>query len=433
MTKFIAIILLLFPAFSGVAAQVFQTPFPTILPETEMQDTGIQVDVRCAGDLMEGLPPNFGGTIYSLLTPYSGYATWQLEAISATETQLTNIPVPQALFEAITPVEMSPDSRYLLFGPVRLGTSLAVWDTVSNEFKSLELPEETVFYLDSSTDSNWRQQRKIDWISPDQFVIRYFDLENNFFLNQLAEQIFTVMQNPLIIVAGQQQTIEYPALPFRRDDYENTISYSPQNTYVQASYWDELLRWPDLRFQIYATQTLELVADFNSTETFVLSAPQWSYDESVLFLQYRPEIGRLPWITEIDVGAGFQESPDLLNTLLQTFGSDFRLSGLGSDPSPNSPHLLFTMTSSDLMPYAVVYDYEAHTLKAVCRGATASEANITGSHSYPVWGPDEDIIGFYDAGNLYLFDTVSGQSYYKSVYPFVGWIETPEHLQADGK
>ncbi len=385
----------------------------------------IEVDVRCAGALVEGLPPDFDGTIYRVLTPYpyAGNGRWELEAITAQGSILTDIPVPDELNLTISPVEISPDGRYVVFQPVAEGTALAVWDRVSNELASLVIPAETADYLNAET-SNFRQQMKIDWLTSDQFVIRFFNLENNFFLSLMADQVFTVTRNPLVIVAGDRQTIDYQALPFPRDDYKNTISFSPQRTYIQASFEDELVPWLDFRYQIYDTETLALVVDFNSTESFWLSPPVWSYDESVLFLVYSPEIGRLPWITEINVAAGFQESPDLRDTLIEIFGSDFSISGLGSPVSSNSPRLLMTIDASDLVPYAVVYDYEARTLKAVCRGASAAEASITGSLSYPVWGPDENLIGFYDSGNLRLFDLATGQSYYKSVFPFVGWIET---------
>jgi hypothetical protein len=384
----------------------------------------IEVDVRCAGAQVEGLPPDFGGTIYRVLTPYpyAGNGRWELEAITAQGSVLTDIPVPDELNLTISPVEISPDGRYVVFQPVAEGTALAVWDRVSNEMSSLVIPAETANYLNAAT-ASFRQQRKIDWLNPDQFVIRFFDLENNVFFSLLAEQVFTVTPSPLMIVAGDRQTIDYPSLPFPREEYKNTITFSPQRTYVQASFEDELVRWIDFRYQIYDTETLALVADFNSTESFRLSPPQWSYDESVLFLVYSPEIGRLPQITEINVAAGFQESIDLRDTLLQTFGSDYRITGIVSLAPSSSTRLLIALTASDLVPYAVVNDYEARTLKAVCRGASLAEASITGSLSYPVWGPDENLISFYDSGNLRLFDLATGQSYYKSVFPFVGWID----------
>jgi hypothetical protein len=399
------------------------------LTPTQAQ-TSIQVEVRCAGSLLEGLPPNFDGTIYRVLTPYpyQGNGRWELEAITAQGSVLTSIPVPTELYLTISPVEISPDGRYIVFQPVAEGTALAVWDRILNVMTSLPIPAETADYLNAMSDPNWRQQRKIDWLAPDQFVIRYFDLENSFFLHQLAEQVFTVTQNPLTIVAGQRQSIDYPTLPFRRDDYINTSSYSPQHTYVQAMYEDDLVPWLDFRFQIYDTQTLELTADFNSDEAFrLVSEPRWSYDESVLFLRYYAN-DTLSQITEINVASGFQESRVFLDTLRQTFGSDFRVSGLRADVSPNSSRLLFTATSSDGIPYTIVYDYEAHTLNAVCRATTATSSPITGSSSYPVWVPDENLIGFYDVGNLFLFDTVSGQSYWKNVFPFVGWLDTPVQI-----
>ncbi|MCB9454293.1 MAG: hypothetical protein H6672_22900, partial [Anaerolineaceae bacterium] len=147
----------------------------------------IAVDVRCAGDIVAGLPPDFAGTIYRVLTsyPYKGYqwnGRWELEAITAQGRVLTDIPVPPELNLTIAPVEISPDGRYIVFEPVAEGTALAVWDRVSNAMTSLDMPTETADYLKAGADTNWRIRRKIDWISPEQFVIRFFDLENNFFL-----------------------------------------------------------------------------------------------------------------------------------------------------------------------------------------------------------------------------------------------------------
>ena len=401
-----------------------------VLGISPAQAQAIDVQVRCAGPLQEGLPPNFEGTIYRVLTPfpYAGNGRWELEAITAQGSVLTDIPVPADLNLKISPVEISPDGRYVVFDPVQDGTALAVWDRLSNAMTSLELPSETTEYLNTGITPLWRHQLKIDWLSPNQFVIRYFDLENEIFLDLLAEQVFTVTTNPLAIDAGPKQEIEYPSLPFPRDENLNTTSFSPRRTYVQALFEDEFKPWLDFRFQIYDAVTLEQVADFNSTEIFRLPRePRWSQDESVLFLRYNngDVLGR---ITEVCVEDGFQESTDFLDTLLQTFGPTFSVNGLRADISPYGPRLFMTISASDYTPYAVVYDYQARTLTAVCRGRSTGGSTITYSQAYPVWGGGEDIIGYYDVGNLYLFDTVSGQSYYRDVFPFVGWLASTESV-----
>ncbi|MCA9913364.1 MAG: hypothetical protein KC496_08435, partial [Anaerolineae bacterium] len=169
------------------------------LPSNTHAQSAIQVDVRCAGDIVAGLPPDFAGTIYQVLTPYQGDGRWVLEAITAQGRVLMDIPVPPELNLTIAPVEISPDGRYIVFQPVAEGTALAVWDRVSNAMTSLNVSTETADYLKTGGNPNWRQRRKMGWIGPDQFVIRFFDFENNFFLSQLAEQVFTVTQNPLAL------------------------------------------------------------------------------------------------------------------------------------------------------------------------------------------------------------------------------------------
>lgn len=385
----------------------------------------VDVQVLCTDDWISGYPPAFEGTIYRVRTPEEDYASYQLERITASVTEVLDMTIPVELYGRVFPVDLSPDGNYIVFQPKASDAPLAVWDVENNGFATYPLSSEEASYFPQSR-PNWLQRQKIDWISADQFIVRIFDLDHVFH-SLLAQQTYRVMRDPLQIVQEDERSIPYLPLPFPENTEPTGRAYtlSPQGTYTQLQF-DEVIRGSRetrIRHQIYDTSSIQLVADYQSTEQVGLGFTYWSPDESRMFLEYGTA-DRGPQIREVDVTAGFQTLPGFEEALLTFFGDDLYIRGIHPEFAPLHSHLLFTFGTSERIPHVATYNYESRKLTVVCISYQQGPVPIYQDLSYAIWGADERFIGYYDNGFIYLFDTVTGDRYTVDGIGYVGWVNT---------
>lgn len=384
----------------------------------------MEVKALCSPTWQSGLPETFQGAIYRVRTPNEGYEVYQLEKTTSAGMTLIDIAMPPELFGDVFPSEISPDGQYILFLPTAESTPLAVWSVSMNQFVIYNLSLEEAAYLYAESTPIWRQLRKVDWISSDQFVVRHFDLDNEFFLDVLSEQRFTVIESPLQIVADPIETTVYPPLEFPTQARLNTKSLSPQKTYTELLF-NQVIRGSGqvlLRFEIYLTETMQMVAAFTSDAANVLvSQPLWTADEQILFLEYKQNNR---WrMSEVNVSGGFIETHTLSTLLLQQFGEIVDGGRLHEEIDEHFQRLIFTFDTQSNTPYIGSYNYGTGDVTAICRESAANLATINPSIAYIAMSADEEFIGYYDNGFLHFFSTVSGERYISDGLGFVGWLD----------
>jgi len=387
------------------------------------------VQVFCdADETFSRFPDPFPGTVFNVLRPNETRTDYQLRRTTQSSTETIPIPIPSDLIGKLTYSHVSPDGRYVTLTPIEIGVPLVVWKIDTDELATVPLSDSDVQYLLTDSLPESRQLQKIMWSDNQHMVMHYFDLDYVWFDYLIAEKQFTVIDEPFQIIEGTQTEIAYPPIDAPAENTDVGKVFSPQGNYVTiaSSQRNEDFTF-GRRFQIYDTNTFQLVADFQSNPNRVLGgAPLWTPDESSLFLWNRlpnsPYLNKSE-ITQIIVGQNFRENRELFNTLESFWGSDIKISGLSLNlamaMSPSGNNLVLHLYVAEQNQYHVI----AFNLKTGEIVAKCDETHPDSSLSYLLWSPDERYFGYW-GGNIRLFDLTNGVRYGMDGEGFVGWVDS---------
>lgn len=361
----------------------------------------------------------FPGVSYRVLLEEAPQTLYQLERVTPQGTDQQVIPLHETVTRKVYPLSVSPDGRYLVFAPREHNIPLVIWKVDTGEIAELPLSEADIDYLNLGANSVESQRNKLRWTDNTHLLLRYFDLDYQWFNFLLAEKLLTVIDTPFEIEEGVRTEVVYPDLPLPPHSSFGKPIFSPNRSYVTL-----VSLYLYTRLQIYdnRTQPPNLIIDLESDNTRgILSNPIWTPNEKTFFANYRiTSSSEVKFgVARADADQNFQLSDSLQPLLEANLGTGTTLIHpfITSINSNGTKLVTRVFVPQESQEYLVVYHINTGDVTAICDDGEMTKL------WYPIWGPNDEYFGFWDNGWVIAYHLETGEGYRMNGIGFVGWTE----------